>query len=58
MKGSHFWEKMLKIKIQCQDIHAKDQMTVHELTKILGLLASAIQAVLPAQTNFRRLQQQ
>ena len=44
--------------VQRQDIHAKGLMTVHELRKILGLLASAIQAVLPAQMNFLRLQQQ
>ena len=51
-------EKMLKIQSQCQDVHGKGQVTVHELTKLLGLLASTIQAVLPAQVNVRYLQQQ
>ena len=51
-------EKMLKIQSQCQDVHGKGQVTVHELTKSLGLLASTIQAVLPAQVNVRYLQQQ
>ena len=51
-------EKVLKIQSQCQDVHAKGQVTVHELTKLLGLLAPTIQAVLPAQMNFRYLQQQ
>ena len=45
-------EKVLKIQRQCQDIHDKDQLTVHELTKLLGLLVSTIQAVLQAQMNF------
>ena len=51
-------EKVLKIQSQCQDVHAKGQVTVHKLTKLLGLLASTIQAVLPAQVNVRYLQQQ
>ena len=44
-------DKVLKIQNQCQDVHAKGQVTIHELTKLLGLLASTIQAVLPAQVN-------
>ena len=51
-------EKVLKIQSQCQDVHAKGQVTVHKLTELLGLLASTIQAVLPAQVNVRYLQQQ
>ena len=51
-------EKVLKSQSQCQDVHAKGQVTVHEITKLLGLLSSTIQAVLPAQMNFRYLQQQ
>ena len=45
-------KKVLEIQSQCQDIHAKGQVTVYKLTKLLGLLASTIQAVLPAQMNF------
>ena len=51
-------EKVLKIQSQCQDIHDKGQVTVHELTKLLGLIVSTIQAVLQAQMNFQYLQQQ
>ena len=51
-------EKVLKIQSQCQDVHARGQVIVHELTRLLGLLASTIQAVLRAQMNFRYLQQQ
>ena len=43
---------------QPQDIHAKSQMTIHKLTKLLDLLTSTIQGVLTAQMNFRYLQQQ
>ena len=50
-------EKVIKIQSQCLDVHAKGQVTVHELTKLLGLLASTIQVVLPAQVNVRYLQQ-
>ena len=50
--------KVLKLQSQCQDVHAKGQVTVHELTKLLHPLVSTIQAVLPAQVNVRYLQQQ
>ena len=33
-------ETVLKIQSQCQDIHTKCQVTVHELINLLGLLAS------------------
>ena len=51
-------EKLLNVQSQCQNVHAKGQVTVHELTELLGLLASTIQEVLPAQLNVRYLQQQ
>ena len=50
--------KVLKLQSQCQDAHAKGQVTVHELTKLLHPLVSTIQAFLPAQVNLRYLQQQ
>ena len=50
--------KIKRIQDQCQDLYVKGFVTVLELTKLIGLLASAIQAVLPAQLNFRYLQQQ
>ena len=43
---------MLKIQIQRQNVHAKGQVKVLELTKLLGLLVSAIQEVLPDQMKF------
>ena len=45
-------EKVLQIQSQCQDIHTKGQVTVHELTELLGFLASTIEVVLPVQMNF------
>ena len=48
---------MLKIQSQCQHIHVKGHVTFRELTKLLGLLASTIQAVLSAQMVFRYVQQ-
>ena len=51
-------EKVLKIESQCQDVHAKRQVTVHKLTKLLSLLTSTIQTVLPAQVTVPHLQQQ
>ena len=45
-------QEVLKFQSQCQDVHAKGQVTVHKLRKLSGLLASTIQEVLPAQVNF------
>ena len=36
--------EVLKIQSQCQNIHSKGHATVHELTELLGLLVSTIQA--------------
>ena len=36
--------EVLKIQSQCQNIHSKGHATVHKLAKLLGLLASTIQA--------------
>ena len=35
-------QEVLKFQSQCQDVHAKGQVTVYKLTKLLGLLASTI----------------
>ena len=51
-------QRIKRIQDQCQDLHVKGFVTVLELTKLIGLLASTIQAVLLAQLNFRYLQQQ
>ena len=51
-------QKVKRIQDQCQDLYVKGFTTVLELIKLMGLLASTIQAALPAQLNFRYLQQQ
>ena len=40
------------IQDQCQDLFVKGLVTVLELTKLIDLLASTIQPVLPARLNF------
>ena len=40
------------IQDQCQDLFVKGLVTVLELTKLIDLLASTIQTVLPARLNF------
>ena len=47
-------KKGSKVQRQCLEL----QVSILELTKLIGLLSSATQAVLPAQINFRYLQQQ
>ena len=51
-------KKVSKVQKQCQELLQKAQVSILELTKLIGLLSSTIQAVLPAQINFRYLQQQ
>ena len=51
-------KKVSKVQKQCQELLQKTQVSILELTKLIGLLSSTIQAVLPAQINFRYLQQQ
>ena len=48
-------EESLKFQKQCQKLRQKTQVSILELTKLIGLLSSTIQAVLPAQINFRYL---
>ena len=43
---------------QYLELPQKTQVSILELTKLIGLLSSTNQAVLPAQINFRYLQQQ
>ena len=43
--------KASKVQKQCQELLQKTQMLILELTKLIGLLSSTIQAVLPAQIN-------
>ena len=51
-------EKVSKVKKQCQELVQKTQVSILELTKMIGLLSSTILAVLPVQINFKYLQQQ
>ena len=51
-------EKVQKIKNQCLEIYQAQEITLLELTRLLGTLASTIQAILPARLQFRYLQQQ
>ena len=43
--------KASKVQKQCQELLQKTQVLILELTKLIGLLSSTIQAVLPAQIN-------
>ena len=45
-------QRIKRIQDQGQDLYVKGFVTVLEVTKLIGLLASTIQAVLPAQLNF------
>ena len=51
-------KKMSKVQKQCLERLQKTQVSIIELRKLIGLLPSTTQAVLPAQINFRYLQQQ
>ena len=51
-------KKVSKVQKQCQELLQKIQVSILELTKLIGLLSPTILAVLPAQINFRYLQQQ
>ena len=46
-----------KVQKQCLQLLQKTQVSILELTKVIRLLPSTIQALLPAQINFRHLQQ-
>ena len=51
-------EKLQKVKLQCLDLYQSPQVSILQLTKVLGHLMSIIKAVLPARLNSRFLQQQ
>ena len=50
-------QRTKRIQDQCQNLYVKGLVTILELTKLIGLLVSRIQVALPAQLNFRYLQQ-
>ena len=51
-------EKLQKVKLQCLDLYQSLQVSILQLTKVLGHLKSTIQTVLPARLNIGFLQQQ
>ena len=52
-------EKKLKhVSQQCQEIFKQPKTSVLNLTKLIGLLPSTVQAILPARIQFRYLQQE
>ena len=51
-------EKMKKLIFKCQNFLFHPQTTVFELTKLIGLMSSAVQTVLPARLQLTYLQQQ
>ena len=50
-------EKIRKIKDQCLRLYKASEVSLLDLTKLIGTLSSTIQAVLPARLQFRFLQQ-
>ena len=48
-------KKVSKVQKQCHELNQKTQVSILELIKLIALLSSNIQAVLPAQINFRYL---
>ena len=51
-------EKIGKTKDQCLRLYKASEVSLLDLTKLVGTLSSTIQAVLPARLQFRFLQQQ
>ena len=58
MTQSLLEKKVSKVQKQCQELLQKTQVSRLELTKLIGLLSSSIQTVLPTQIIFRYQQQQ
>ena len=48
-------EKMKKVILKCQNLLSHPQTTALELTKLIGLMPSTVQAVLPARLQLRYL---
>ena len=51
-------KEVSKVQKRCLELLQKTQVSILEITKLIGFLSSTVQAVLPAQINFRNLQQQ
>ena len=50
-------EKLMKVTSQCLEMYKTEKVSILQLTKLIGLLSSTAQAVLPAQLQLRLLQQ-
>ena len=51
-------ENIVEIKNQCLSFYKASEVSLLDLTKLMGILSSTIQAVIPARLQFRFLQQQ
>ena len=51
-------EKLTHIIQQCQEVYFQQKTSVISLTKLVGLLSSTVQAILPGKFPFRFLQQE
>ena len=51
-------ENIVEIKSQCLSFYKASEVSLLDLTKVIGILTSTIQAVLSARLQFRFLQQQ
>ena len=51
-------ENIEKVILKCQNLLSHSQTNVLELTKLIGLMSSTVQAILPACLKLRYLQQQ
>ena len=51
-------EKIEKVILKCQNLLSHPQTTILESTKLIGLMSSTVQVVLPARLQLRYLQQQ
>ena len=49
-------DKLSKIRKECRSMSSKDRVTGRQLAQIIGLLSSAIPAILPAPLHYRALQ--
>ena len=50
-------EKLMKVTSQCFEMYKTEKVSILQLAKLIGLLSSTAKAVLPAQLQFRYLQQ-
>ena len=51
-------ENIVEIKNQCLSFYKASEVSLLDLTKLIGIFSSTIQAVLPGRLQFRFLQQQ